>query len=50
MENVKSPTRMIDHGKPQLVLQTDASNACWGTTDNNITTGGRVEDAVKRQA
>lgn len=33
--------RVIDHGDPNVVIRTDASNNGWGAIVNGITTGGR---------
>ncbi|KAK3092616.1 hypothetical protein FSP39_005025 [Pinctada imbricata] len=41
IQNLPKSDKKINHGNPDFVLRTDASNEGWGAECRNITTGGR---------
>ena len=41
ISNIHSVNREIDHGRPVVVLRTDASKTGWGVAMNGSVIGGR---------
>ena len=48
ISNVHSTFKLISHGKPEVILQSDASNSGWGGVHGDESTGGDWSDEEAR--